>query len=182
PTVCFTNPHWNARVFAHTTGYGDSVLFEDLGPPWPVHPCYEQRFLFSGPLLGNISITQSIELAPPPPPQWHFVVEVQPERVGSRKTFNIVGSVTEVVPGAAKVLLEHPNNTVDTRAALRRILDGRLDRIRIVTGDGEAFFGYVSLKSSGVEFNDSVAATVKLKDHHGQKFFVVTNMKHWSVS
>lgn len=27
-------------VFYHTNGHGDSVLFDELNPPWPVHPCW----------------------------------------------------------------------------------------------------------------------------------------------
>jgi hypothetical protein len=32
------------EIFFHTNGYGDVVLFDDLGPPWPIHLCYETRF------------------------------------------------------------------------------------------------------------------------------------------
>lgn len=38
-------PCWwcSAPVFYHTNGNGDSVLFDELGPPWPVHPCWEEH-------------------------------------------------------------------------------------------------------------------------------------------
>lgn len=36
PTVC---PVCGAFVFFHTNGDGDAVFFDDLGPPWPKHPC-----------------------------------------------------------------------------------------------------------------------------------------------
>lgn len=31
------------RVFVHTNGYGDWVLFDELGHPWPLHGCFEER-------------------------------------------------------------------------------------------------------------------------------------------
>jgi hypothetical protein len=30
-------------VFFHTNGFGDCVVFDDLGWPWPVHPCWEEH-------------------------------------------------------------------------------------------------------------------------------------------
>ncbi|MGI2906824.1 hypothetical protein [Tolypothrix sp. VBCCA 56010] len=38
PTTCW----WcGAKVFYHTNGYGDSVLFDSLGCPWQVHSCWK---------------------------------------------------------------------------------------------------------------------------------------------
>ncbi len=42
-THCFLDDGCGASVFAHTNGDGDFVLFDDLGPPWPVHDCYANR-------------------------------------------------------------------------------------------------------------------------------------------
>lgn len=40
PTRCW----WcGADVYYHTNGYGDSVLFDELGWPWQVHPCWEEH-------------------------------------------------------------------------------------------------------------------------------------------
>ena len=32
--------HCGKDVFFHTNGNGDCVLFDELGHPWPVHPCW----------------------------------------------------------------------------------------------------------------------------------------------
>src|SRR5450631_3805924 len=40
PTAC---KDCGDRVFFHTNGFGDGVIFDSLGPPWPVHACYEER-------------------------------------------------------------------------------------------------------------------------------------------
>ena len=34
-------PKCNARVFFYRSPYGGSVYFDDLGPPWPKHPCMD---------------------------------------------------------------------------------------------------------------------------------------------
>lgn len=36
PTTC---PICGAFIFFHTNGNGDVVFFDELGPPWPKHPC-----------------------------------------------------------------------------------------------------------------------------------------------
>lgn len=39
PTSC---PCCGAAVYFHTNGYGDAVFFDELGPPWPKHPCLDE--------------------------------------------------------------------------------------------------------------------------------------------
>jgi hypothetical protein len=39
-TRCFWCPD---LVYYHTNGYGDCVLFDELGPPWPVHRCWTEH-------------------------------------------------------------------------------------------------------------------------------------------
>lgn len=43
-TLCFINGGCGEKVFAHTNGFGDFVLFDNLGWPWPIHECYLDRF------------------------------------------------------------------------------------------------------------------------------------------
>src|SRR5439155_1958626 len=60
PTTCFITPGCNADVFGHTNGFGDFVLFDDLGPPWPIHDCYLNRFVISAaPFPGLRSVLTS---------------------------------------------------------------------------------------------------------------------------
>jgi hypothetical protein len=40
PTKC---QECGAGIFFHTNGFGDAVFFDDLGPPWPIHWCFESR-------------------------------------------------------------------------------------------------------------------------------------------
>jgi len=43
PTKC---KRCQAEVFYHTNGYGDHVLFDDLGSPWQVHYCWRIYWKF----------------------------------------------------------------------------------------------------------------------------------------
>jgi len=62
-TTCFLG--CSAKVFEHTEGNGDYVLLDALGPPWKVHPCYENR------PIGN-----SVERFPSlPSPDWEMDFE-----------------------------------------------------------------------------------------------------------
>lgn len=45
----FTNPNASCpecgqRVFFYRSPYGGSVYFDELGPPWPKHPCTDQSY------------------------------------------------------------------------------------------------------------------------------------------
>lgn len=40
PTTC---RDCQASIFFHTNGFGDVVLFDVLGPPWSIHPCYQSK-------------------------------------------------------------------------------------------------------------------------------------------
>jgi hypothetical protein len=40
-TTCFLR--CDSPVWAHTEGNGDYVLFDSLGAPWEIHPCYRDR-------------------------------------------------------------------------------------------------------------------------------------------
>jgi hypothetical protein len=55
-TVCFINGGYGGcgeHVFAHTNGFGDFVLFDSLGWPWPIHECYLDRFCQSSSTSTN---------------------------------------------------------------------------------------------------------------------------------
>ncbi len=39
----YKTPCWwcSELVYYHSNGYGDSVLFDEYAPPWPIHECYQ---------------------------------------------------------------------------------------------------------------------------------------------
>ena len=64
-------------VFYHTIGNGDSVLLDELGPPWPVHSCWEinkaVRSLRVHPFLD--SLVGSVGATVQPETDWPVGVE-----------------------------------------------------------------------------------------------------------
>src|SRR5690606_13553566 len=58
---CYVNPNarcpvCRAAVFFYANEFGSRVYFDDLGPPWPKHPCtdnprqeIDERLVFNGP-------------------------------------------------------------------------------------------------------------------------------------
>jgi hypothetical protein len=66
------------EVYYHTNGNGDSVLLEELGPPWPVHGCWElyraSRSERLHPFLN--SLVGSVGVAVQPEPDWPVGLDV----------------------------------------------------------------------------------------------------------
>lgn len=49
PATYLTNCWWcGEEVWYHTNGYGDHVLFDELGWPWQVHACWQEHMESSG--------------------------------------------------------------------------------------------------------------------------------------
>lgn len=76
-------PECGARVFFYQSPYGGRVYFDELGPPWPKHPCTDQSYR-SAPA---IKLATSINSAPSEqPPKWRTtgwqplrIIRVYPE-------------------------------------------------------------------------------------------------------
>ena len=49
-------------VFYHTNGHGDSVLFDELNPPWPVHPCWIMHKESRSERLETFLMSQKVNL------------------------------------------------------------------------------------------------------------------------
>lgn len=161
-TTCFIGAGCGATVFGHTNGYGDFVLFEHLGWPWPIHGCYVRRFELSAreqdAAVVTIARSRSFD-APRVIRTWDTVQDVPFELMPRGKTLNIVGTVTDLKRGTALAkLFRRPED----RAEVLRRLDGRRDVVEIVDGNtGLKFAAFVDLGGSPVQIYDTVAAQVE---------------------
>ena len=161
-TTCFIGAGGGATVFGHTNGYGDFVLFEHLGWPWPIHECYLRRFELSASdqnaAVIPIARSRSVE-GPRVIRTWDTVQDVPFKLMPRGKKLNIVGTVTDLKRRTALAkLLRRPED----RAEVLRRLDGRRDVIEIVDGDnGLKFTAFVELGRSPVQIYDTVAAEVQ---------------------
>ena len=63
-TACFVTPNATCpvcgdRVFYYQNENGSRVFFDELGPPWPKHPCTDTRFV-PAPIAGDQSGQPSV--------------------------------------------------------------------------------------------------------------------------
>lgn len=97
-------PICGAEVFFYANEFGSRVYFDDLGPPWPKHPCTDnprqktgQRLAFSGPpirrargitqeLIDAARITGAFSTPAAEGSRWQLLIIVAVERDGSRNT------------------------------------------------------------------------------------------------
>ena len=74
-TSSFTNPNADcpvcgAAVFFYQNNFGSRVYFDELGPPWPKHPCTDQPF------NSGINVTENfVQIGPEPRDrdQWSYI-------------------------------------------------------------------------------------------------------------
>lgn len=93
------------RIFVHSNGYGDTVLFDDLGQPWPIHYCYLNRRRRS-----DIGFTKSI---PSAAPGGFDVMGQSIRRVGPKKNPRRIATASgpPMVPMEMKTPGEQPSAT-----------------------------------------------------------------------
>jgi hypothetical protein len=68
----FTNPNASCpecgeRVFFYQSPYGGRVYFDELGPPWPKHPCTDQSYRHAS---ATGSALRTITAPVTQPPKW----------------------------------------------------------------------------------------------------------------
>lgn len=163
PTTCFIAGGCGEPVFAHTKGNGDFVLLDSLGPPWPIHECYQYRTLIDGnPGSGR--------------PSWDEVRPVDPGSLASGAAVNVVGTVTDY---AEKALGKFPGFRDLPRQAqqqIRSILAGATSVLRIVTGEGLEYVAFADLRQFVVGERDIVGVRLRVKQVLNQKVFLTTQI------
>jgi hypothetical protein len=170
PTTCFINRGCGAAVFAHTNGYGDFVLFDELGYPWQVHDCYTNRF-FAGAVSGRGLFTvradrlqeyrQVEDIRAPAPRKISLrdIKKVEPEPMLSEGEFLVVGYVQDYLERHADRLARSMGNFGEQ--ALNKILGRKKSQITIVTSELKSFTIFADLANVVVKRKDSVLARVR---------------------
>jgi hypothetical protein len=181
PTLCFIDGGCGKEVFAHTNGYGDFVLFDELGWPWPVHRCYLERFC-----LQLRSTTRTYKVMPSAIAEYREAYQKIPLAIRQKTTRDIlrmtaeehVGEPHKLILGYVQVYVE---NRVETQLRemgtigqnyLRSALGNNRSQITIVTSDFESYTAYADLRNVVVRKKDMVAArlrAVRILDTRGAK-------------
>lgn len=172
PTTCFILGGCGDRgpLFAHTNGFGDFVLFDELGPPWPVHHCYAERFLRSySSARSDFSIredridqyrsTEDPAFNLTIPPRASDIRRVEPESLLGQKPVPITGYVQEYIELRADYLLRPLASLVRTH--LEKILGRRKSQITIVTSELQSYTIFADLSNVVVRKKDMIMASIR---------------------
>ena len=184
-TQCFINPKCSAVVWGHTNGYGDFVLFDNLGWPWPVHDCYLRRDQFGGGTQGSSGPSgpvhtpwnKAIGHDGPIDGDWETVRHVTAaDSVGAQKHFTVLGTVTNVSKGFVAKSPEFQGVFGLGREEFQRKLGRSTSVITIVSGNGEELEAFIDLKAHPVMFRDIVAADLKVVQLFSSYVFVLKRL------
>jgi hypothetical protein len=178
-TTCFIA--CGAVVHAHTNGRGDFVLFDDLGPPWPVHDCYRNRFVFNTGAHKSISSSSSVDMPSEQHRSWEFVVQIDPQAT-RKKRFHVLGTVTDVELGIVGRLPQFHGAPPIVRQEIRHVLETRNSMVTIVTGAGEEYRAFFDSRKDRFGFGDIVAASLRVRRLLSGKIFVVTSVEVFGIS
>ena len=155
PTPCFIAGGCGAQVFAHTNGDGDFVLFDTLGPPWPVHGCYENRFgltvLPDSPTPSKIVEEYqecSRKLKAPPTPHAKDIVRRKPEEWLHRGTLTVSGCVQDIVENQLAKVLKRCGTAAEQLAM--KAVGLRNTQVTVVDKDLNSYTAFVDLRSIAI--------------------------------
>ena len=169
-TFCFINGGCGDEVFAHTNGFGDFVLFDRLGWPWPVHDCYLDRFCQP---LGNS--TNIYEIRADAIAEYRKADEKVPIVASKRTTRDIRRIIAaDHLKDPEKIVFGYVQAYIENHAErlfqgvgtlghkhLQAILAGNRSQLTIVTSEFESYTAYADLRNVVVRKKDMVAARLK---------------------
>lgn len=168
PTHCFIRESCSKPVWAHTNGFGDFVLFDELGWPWPIHECYVDRFdveqSFSRTartiLASNSREYKEIDdRARPSRPAGRDISRIEPADRLNDGTFSVVGYVLDYIENRAEKLGRERGNL--GQSYLSKILGTRTSQITIITSGFESFTVFADLRNTIVQKRDMIVAQVR---------------------
>ena len=171
PTTCFIGGGCGKRVFAHTNGFGDFVLFDKLGWPWQVHDCYENRFIIGGsqnsPRMISIREDRFDEYrrtqVPTSLPQRKIAASeiraVDPVAAVDKGEIVVVGYVQDYFERRADKLAEKMGTL--GQQILSRVLGTLRSQLTIVTTEFKSFTVFADLRNVVVRPRDMVVARIR---------------------
>lgn len=167
PTTCFLG--CSADVWAHTNGDGDFVLLDSLGPPWPVHPCYETRQIVGGVHLRDLD---DFELSDSLQQLLHKLDEAEGVPSFDRPAHVTVVDPSEYLgrPFVKRGLVEFYRErrldhftrgaTSAESAGINRLLGSRLSELAIVDRNGNLFAMFADLHDTVISAGAMVEAEI----------------------
>src|SRR5215469_11020182 len=171
PTACFIAGGCGAQVFAHTNGFGDFVLFDYLGSPWPIHQCFTDRFLLSAaaprsPLLvvradrrAEYTAMQVLSAPPLKKISPKDIRAVDPSELIGKPEFPIVGYVQDYLERRADQLAKRMG--AFGQQLVYKTLGRNSSQLTIITADLKSYSVFADLTGTVVQRKDMVFAMTK---------------------
>lgn len=169
PTTCFITPGCSASVFGHTNGFGDFVLFDELGPPWPIHDCYLNRFVIgttSSVGLRTFLTSDTSGFAVPTLPvispkakDLNNIVRVAPEELSGKGEINLAGYVQDYLERRADKLAASLG-TLGQQIMMNALGRAR-SQLTIVTGELKSYTVFADLSAVVIRPKDLIMARIK---------------------
>ncbi|HWA93177.1 MAG TPA: hypothetical protein VG844_01150 [Terracidiphilus sp.] len=179
-TNCFLGPNnvgCGELTFAHTNGFGDFVLFDSLGYPWPIHSCYANR----GDTQNDVWSLLDERVLPKPKKTWSSgsdIKRVDPKSYLSSKPIPIVGYLQDYYSGKRDELLGRTEG-LEARI-IERALGNFPDQLTIVVSDAGfnplSYTVFSDLNSIKPQKKDTYCATVKAISLGRKAIFVAENL------
>jgi len=169
-TFCFINGGCGEQVFAHTNGFGDFVLFDSLGWPWPIHDCYLDRFCQPSGASTNRFEIRADAIAE------YRKADVKIPHVASRKTTRDIRRMVarDHLKEPEKIVFGYVQDYIENHAErlfrgvgtlghkhLQATLANNRSQLTIVTSEFESYTAYADLRNVVVRKKDMVAARLK---------------------
>jgi hypothetical protein len=165
PTSCFISGGCGETVFAHTNGFGDFVLFDELGPPWPVHECYANRFLLTS--SGSLIVREDrraeyrgVAISGPPakPRTVERITKMDPTQHVGGKHFLAIGYVQDYVERRVDSILKKTGTL--GRQILERAFGNRRSQLTLVTTELKSYTVFADLSRVVLQRKDIICARV----------------------
>jgi len=144
-------------LFGHTNGFGDFVLFDALGWPWPIHECYQRRFQLGSETdvvrIGSTSSIRSVN-------HHHHhsedsIFEVIADLEKHRAGISVIGTVTNVEKGFIGKSPLFGNLSTRQKSEIVGTLGGRRSHIVVAAGDGHEYGVFVDFDKYPLGFRDT---------------------------
>ncbi|MGE3274175.1 MAG: hypothetical protein AB7O67_03620 [Vicinamibacterales bacterium] len=181
-THCFLDGGCRQQgLFGHTNGFGDFVLFDALGWPWPIHDCYARRFELAE-TSGSVRFrsTAGVAVAGKYDRPVDSIFEVTADLQAHRAGLDIIGTVTNVESGFIGKSSQFRALGNVQRDQIAKALAGRTSHIVVASGDGKEFGVFADLRAAKLRFKDTVAVRVKPIRLLNQVVFVATKLVKFS--
>lgn len=157
------------EVFVHTDGAGKQVLFDEVGPPWPIHPC-ARKVAASEPFPSP-----SQNSAPPAREPQRDITRCDPAESGSAP-LRRKGCVTDVYPGRSLATLARPG-TLEYERLYGIIGSARFTQFTPIDADQVSYTLWLPIPHRDISTGAPVQATFRAHEVAGRAFFAVQSLQ-----